>query len=407
MTVTIRPKKLMGEIDAISSKSAAHRTLIAAALANEPTKIYTNALSDDIMATLQCLRAFGCEIQEKGNVISVSPFNSTNHSPNLDCIESGSTARFLLPVAAALFESFTMTGCGRLPLRPFAPLCSELVRHGCKISSDTLPMTVCGKLRRGDFYIPGDISSQFISGLLLSLPLLEVDSRIILTTPLQSSAYVDMTLATLCDFSVSIEKTEYGFFISGGQIYKSPQEATIEGDWSNSAFFLCMNALGCDITVKGLNDLSAQGDKSVMQILDSLKISGGDVRIDLTQIPDLGPVLAVVSALRIGRTEIYGGERLKAKESDRLNTTYTMLKALGADIEVTNDGFIINGVSSLGGGVVDGCGDHRIVMAAATAAVACKNPVTILGAEAVNKSYPLFFEHYKALGGDADVIYDR
>jgi 3-phosphoshikimate 1-carboxyvinyltransferase len=415
----ITPSRLSGTLDAISSKSFAHRLLICAALADRPTRISLNGFSDDINATIRCLKAMGCGIVVQDNALLVEPLGKQRPpSVVLDCGESGSTARFLLPLAAHLFESFTLTGSGRLPGRPFAPLCSALTGAGCSFDNDTLPLTGTGKIRAGDFSIAGDVSSQFISGLLFALPLLDGDSSVALTTPLQSVGYVDMTIEVLALFGIEIEMRECGFGVKGNSRYRSPGEAKTEGDWSNAAFFLCMGALGGEVSLRGLSPKSTQGDREVIDILRrfgantntgdaSCTVTAGTLRaisIDASQIPDLVPVLAVVASVAQGETRIFNAQRLRIKESDRIKSTFDLLSGLGADVRITEDGLEIRGKEKLAGGTVDGSGDHRIVMAAATAACACENPVVVRGYEAVNKSYPSFFGDYRAMGGAADVV---
>jgi len=415
----ITSSRLSGTLDAISSKSFAHRLLICAALADRPTRITVNGFSDDINATIRCLKAMGCGIVTQDGALLAEPLGKTRPSSVvLDCGESGSTARFLLPLAAHLFENFTLTGSGRLPGRPFAPLCRALAGAGCSFDSDTLPLTGTGKIQAGDFSIAGDVSSQFISGLLFALPLFDGDSHVVLTTPLQSSGYVYMTIEVLALFGIEIEKDERGFFVKGNQCYKSPGEVKAEGDWSNAAFFLCMGALGGEVSLRGLSPRSTQGDREVIDILrrfgantntgdGGCTVTAGSLRaisIDAAQIPDLVPVLAVIASVAAGETKIFNAQRLRIKESDRIQSTFDLLSGLGADVRITEDGLEIRGKEKLVGGTVDGSGDHRIVMAAATAACACENPVVIRGCEAVNKSYPSFFDDYRAMGGVADVV---
>jgi len=413
------PSRLSGTLNAITSKSFAHRLLICAALADRPTRIGLNGLSDDINSTIRCLEAMGCRIEAQDGALGVEPLGKPRPpSVVLDCGESGSTARFLLPLAARLFDSFTLNGSGRLPGRPFSPLCKALADAGCSFDSDTLPLTGTGKMRPGDFPIEGDISSQFISGLLFALPLLDSDSSVALTTPLQSTAYVDMTIEVLALFGIEIERREWGFRVKGNQTYISPGEAQAEGDWSNAAFFFCMGALGGEVSLQGLTPQSTQGDREVMDILrrfganTNTSESGCTVtaeplcaiNIDASQIPDLVPALAVVASVAVGETKIFNAQRLRIKESDRIKSTFDLLSRLGADVRITGDGLAIRGKERLRGGTVDGAGDHRIVMAAATAACVCENPVVIRGCEAVNKSYPSFFEDYRAMGGVANVV---
>jgi 3-phosphoshikimate 1-carboxyvinyltransferase len=390
-----------------------------------------NRLSEDILATARCLEAMGCKISIRNSQNGKSsaaddPFTSLdiepmlNHRPasvSLDCGESGSTARFLLPLVTHLYKNFSMTGTGRLPGRPFAPLCDALATAGGSFSGSTLPMTGAGPLRAGAFSLPGNISSQFISGLLFVLPLLDGESRIRLTTPLESAAYVDMTREALRLFQINVMNDASGFVIPGNQRYITPGNAAAEGDWSNAAFFLCMGALNGDISMRGLSMGSSQGDKAVIEILrrygaqveigesDShsvINVSTQNLRgieIDASQIPDLVPVLAVAAAAAQGETRIFNAGRLRMKESDRIQSTYDLITALGGDARITEDGLVIRGKEKLAGGTVHSANDHRIVMAAATAACVCRGPVVIRGWEAVNKSYPTFFEDLAKMGG--------
>lgn len=423
MNVLVNPARLSGKVDAISSKSYVHRLLICAALADRETNIKIKGMSEDILATIHCLKAMGCGIDSN---LKVTPINEpADTSVVLNCGESGSTARFLLPLVSYLFDSFTLTGEGKLPSRPFSPLCRALEKAGCSFSGDRLPLDGRGKIKAGDFYIEGDISSQFISGLLFVLPLLDGDSRIVLTSPLESAAYVDITIEVLKLFGINAEPFDHGFKVKGNQSYRSPGEVTAEGDWSNMAFFLCMGALGGSVKVSGLSKHSAQGDKGVIDVLkrfgvetvftEDLSSATGSVsaetafemrgtEIDASPIPDLIPVLSVVASVSSGKTRIFNAKRLRLKESDRIESTYNMLSSLGADISITEDGLLIRGKEKLNGGTVDAAGDHRIVMSAAVAASVCENPVKIIGAEAVNKSYPSFFEDLKSIGGSCDVV---
>ncbi|MBQ3038156.1 MAG: 3-phosphoshikimate 1-carboxyvinyltransferase [Clostridia bacterium] len=395
MDITITPKKLSGKVCAVASKSFAHRIIIAAALSDKPTKIYLNTTSEDIEATLDCMEKLGAKVQKSDGYILITPIKETI-TPVLDCNESGSTARFLLPVSAVLCDSFEMIGKGRLPERPFTPLINEMRKKGVEISNDLLPFKVTHRLCGGEYQIAGNVSSQYITGLMLALPLCSESSKIILTSPLESKAYVDITIEVLGLFGINIEETENGYRIEP-QKFISPGEIKVEGDWSNSAFWIVANKLCGNISVDGVNYQSTQGDMKILEILD-------DDVIDAKEIPDLVPILAVCACAKKGKTLITNAERLRIKESDRLNAVTTVLNALGADIRELPDGLEINGTGELHGGECDGFGDHRIVMSAAIASVICKSKVTIHGAEAVNKSYPTFFEDFKRLNGDF-VIY--
>ena len=400
MNVVITPSPLSGAVRVPASKSTAHRLLIAAALADGPTRISISAMSRDIEATAACLRALGAGIEAEGDALKVSPIAEIPAEVTLDCGESGSTLRFLLPVAAALGAKSTFIGHGRLPQRPNAPLVEALRAHGAAIDNGLLPMAVSGPLTGGLWTLPGDVSSQYVTGLLFALPLLEADSVIRLTTPLASAAYVDMTLQALRQFGIDIEGMADGWRIPGRQRYRTPGEAVVEGDWSAAAFWLAANALGASIDVRGLGPDSVQGDRAVTALL-------GQDTIDATHVPDLVPALAVAAASRPTRTVITGAARLRLKESDRLQSVADMLAALGHGVAITPDGLIIDGgppqPCEAPVRTVDGANDHRIVMAAAVAAAHADRPVRVTGAQAVEKSYPDFFRDFEALGGNAHV----
>ncbi len=400
MNVVITPSPLSGAVRVPASKSAAHRLLISAALADGPTRIAIGSTNRDIEATAACLRALGADIEAECDTLVVSPIADVPAEVTLDCGESGSTLRFLLPVAAALGAQATFIGHGRLPQRPNAPLVEALRAHGAVIDNGLLPMAVSGPLTGGLWTLPGDVSSQYVTGLLFALPLLEADSVIRLTTPLASAAYVDMTLQALRQFGIDIEGMADGWRIPGRQRYRTPGEAVVEGDWSAAAFWLAANALGASIDVRGLDPDSVQGDRAVSALL-------GQDTIDATHVPDLVPALAMAAASRPTRTVITGAARLRLKESDRLQSVADMLAALGHGVAVTPDGLIIDGgppqPCEASVRTVDGANDHRIVMAAAVAAAHADRPVRVTGAQAVEKSYPDFFRDFEALGGNAHV----
>ncbi len=400
MNVIITPGALAGRVRVPASKSAAHRALICAALADGPTTIRISALNRDIEATIACLTALGADIRREADALRVTPVARVPEDALLDCGESGSTLRFLLPVAAALGARCRVVGRGRLPQRPNAPLTNALRANGASVDSDLLPMALSGRLRSGRFELPGDVSSQYISGLLFALPLPDGDSQITLTTHLESAAYVDMTLAALARFGIRVEPIGGGWRIPGGQRYRSPGEIEVEGDWSAAAFWLAANAIGADVRVEGLNQDTAQGDRAVIRLL-------GRAEIDASNVPDLVPALAVAAAHRPGRTVIAGAARLRLKESDRLESVARLLRALGHGCRVTADGLEIDGGAPTPCAeairAVDGANDHRIVMAAAVAAAHADRPVRVTGAEAVEKSYPDFFRDFRQLGGRVDV----
>ena len=405
MNAIITPAKLAGTVCAPASKSAAHRALICAALADGPTAIRINALNRDIEATLACLAALGAGIRRDGERVEVSPIPTGASAPRagveLDCGESGSTLRFLLPVVCTLGVDAKVVGRGRLPQRPNAALTDALREHGAHVDGDAPPMRLGGPISAGRWALPGNVSSQYVTGLLFALPLLSGDSEIVLTTKLESAAYVTMTLQALAAFGVRVEPTEAGCWrVPGGQRYQSPGMLEVEGDWSAAAFWHAANALGADIRVEGLNPASAQGDRAALELL-------GRPRIDASDVPDLVPALAAAAARLPQTTVITGAARLRLKESDRLATTAAMLRSLGHGCEITEDGLIIrDGAPEPCDDPVrdvDGANDHRIVMAAAVAAAFADRPVRVRGIEAVEKSYPDFFRDYTELGGQIHV----
>ncbi len=418
MDITVSSANISGCISAIPSKSDAHRALIAAALADKPTEISLDSVSLDIEATIGCLKALGADITRKGPLCKVAPISSKTVGPVLDCNESGSTLRFLIPVAAAYSKSPHFVGHGRLSERPLLPLISAMEKRGCSFSASKVPLTVGGALEAGLFSLPGDISSQFISGLLFALPTLSGKSEIVLTSPLQSSSYVDMTIDTLKKFGIEIVSTEKGFSINGNQSYKSPGNYNVEGDWSNAAFLLTAAALGGEITIDNLSLCSKQSDRDIIKILQKFgaEISFGEdfitvkkgssmpFDIDIAQCPDLFPIAAILACGAKGKSTLYNAKRLKLKESDRINSTLSLITALGGRAEADEDSLTVYGSMRLFGGSVSSFNDHRIAMAAAVASVICDNPVTVADFQAINKSYPDFAAHFKKSGGQIYVI---
>lgn len=387
MNVTILPGTLKGAVTPPSSKSQTHRAVLALMLAQGEGKLSNLAVSQDIQATQDCVAALksGQPAQADG-------------LPLLDCGESGSTLRFLIPVALAVRGGGHFTGRGRLMERPQGPYIRLFEEKGILWKQEGACLTVAGQLEPGVYALPGNVSSQFITGLLYALPLLSGDSRIVLTTPLESRGYVDMTLDMLRRFDIKVEEQEDGFLVPGNQTYQA-RDLTLEADWSGAAFWYAANFLGAQVDIQGLNPDSVQGDRQIGTLYWKLA-RPGDVDIDLSQCPDLAPPLAVMAAVRKGTTRFVNAGRLRIKESDRLETIACTLNALGAKAQVREDTLTLEGLDHLKGGTVDGCNDHRIAMMAAVAAVACKESVTILGAECVKKSYPRFWEDYTALGGE-------
>jgi len=410
MDVVITPSPVSGAIRAIASKSYAHRALICAALADNDSFIRLNTVSKDIEATAECLISLGAFISREDGVTRVKPINVIKNE-TLFCNESGSTLRFLLPVAAALKDKSVFTAAGKLPERPLSPLKEEMERHGVSFSQG-FPLEINGRLQSGEYVLEGNVSSQFVSGLLFALPLLSGDSIIKLIPPVESKPYIDMTVEVLRQFGIEITEGINSYSVPGNQVYK-PCDYTVEGDWSNAAYFLAMG-----IRVTGLDINSSQGDRAFLEIMHSLganidyqgeflylktdSLHGGN--INAKNIPDLVPLLATVAATAKGKTVITNAGRLRLKESDRLISTFEMLKGLGANIEKTDDGFIIEGKERLDGGTVDSFNDHRIVMSAAVASLKCDKEVCIKNAIAVAKSYPAFFEDFNSVGGNAQCL---
>jgi len=421
MEIKITPRKLEGTIEAMPSKSHAHRLLIARKLSELQGEALEGGIevppfSDDIEATMACISQLD------------------KNTPYLECRESGSTLRFLLPVVMALKSSATFLGTGRLPDRPLSPLKEEMERHGCRFRMGSNKNTdrfkeicsVSGRLTPGDYALAGNVSSQFITGLLFALPLLDADSTITLTTELESAGYVNMTLDVLQAFGIEVDvsETEGGYLkytVPGNQIYREKPGITLDGDWSNAAFWLAAGSLSGDITVTGLRLESSQWDKEILTILDRMGadldiepqvdgtvsirsrasiLKGADV--DVGQTPDLMPILAVLMAFSEGTSMITHAERLQFKESNRLKAIYSVLYNLDADISYGGDWLSFTGKAFLEGGHVDSYGDHRIAMAAAVATCLCREPVYLSNPIAVTKSYPDFYNDFTALGGEIE-----
>ncbi len=405
MDIRIEPSQLRGTVDIPASKSCAHRALISAALAEGISVISGVSMSKDIEATIGAMTALGAEFSVDGTTVTVSGISSRMDKAVIDCNESGSTLRFVIPIAAALGTDSRFIGRGRLPQRPIDIYTRALGKNGVKFLTETMPYDITGTLKGGIFEIEGNVSSQFVTGLLFALPLLEGNSEIRLTSHLESRPYVDITIDILRRFGITVESSENGFRIVGGQKYK-PYDYRVEGDYSQAAFFYVANALGSEVNIANLVPDSVQGDRKILEILNETCYNGsiGCYRADCSDIPDLVPILAVLGAFGSGESVIYNAQRLRIKESDRLVTTAAMLNELGGDVAVTEDGLIIRPTGRMHGGTIDSAGDHRIVMAAAIAATKTDGAVIIRGAEAAEKSYPDFFKDYIHLGGKANVI---
>lgn len=408
-----------GTVNVPPSKSDVHRAIICAAMANGVSRISPVALSNDIKATIGCIKALGADAVLENNVLTVDGTNMyKNKTALLDCGESGSTLRFFIPIAAVGNINATFVGKGKLPQRPIGIFTEALPKAGtvCKTEGG-LPLEIKGQLKSGIFEIPGNVSSQFITGLLLALPILEGDSEIVLTSPLESVGYIAMTIRTMKQFGVNIQATEKGWHIKGGQSYKTC-DYTTDGDWSQAAFFMVLGAVSGKVTVKGVAKDSTQGDKKCAEILarfgakvtqldNEVTVEKGELKaitIDASQIPDLVPVLSVCAAFAKGTTKIINAERLRIKECDRLKATAELLNNLGGKVKELSDGLEIAGVSSLKGGNVNGYNDHRIVMSAAVCAARSDEDITATFAMSINKSYPDFYIDYNSIGGKANVL---
>ena len=408
MNVTIRPQKLCGTITPPPSKSQAHRLIIAAALADGESVLSNVAFSQDILATLSCMEQLGARWEKiDGSTIRVqglaagAPVLQKDGMPHFDCGESGSTLRFLIPIALAVAGGGVFSGRGRLMERPQKPYFDLFEEKGISWEQKDGTLTVRGTLESGTFLLPGNVSSQFFTGLLYALPLLDGASRITATTALESESYIAMTMDALkgCGVAVDVLEGKQGsFFVPGAQRY-APTQRRVEADWSQAGFWYAAMALGNLVDVTGMSENSRQGDQVVADAFVKLCRSG-DVELDVADCPVLVPPLAAMAAVRKGTTSIVHAARLRIKESDRLSAVTAVMNALGAHIEELHDGLVICGLETLCGGVsVDACNDHRIAMMAAVAATRCKEPVTIEGAECVRKSYPNFWEDYEMLGG--------
>ena len=404
MNIEIQPSKLVGTVKIPSSKSMAHRMLICAGLSKGISKIEGINFSKDIHATISVMEALGAKFEKQEHSVIVTGIREIPATAFANCCESGSTLRFLIPVAAALGVETTFIGQGRLPERPITPYVRELSKKNINFLDyqNTMPFVIKGRLEHGKFELEGNISSQFISGLLFALPLLREDSEIILTSPLESKPYVDMTIDCMQQFGVCVKEIENGYHVFGTQHYHA-KNFQVEGDFSQAAFFYVANAIGNQVILQNIPEKSMQGDRKIIEIIEQMcynKNTEQDIfKIDARDIPDLVPILAVLATFAEKPTRIFGAERLRIKESDRLETTANMLNTLGGNVKIFSDGLEIQPVEKLHGGVIDSAGDHRIAMCGAIAATRATEPVTILGAECVDKSYPNFFEDYIKLKG--------
>lgn len=452
----VAPSSLHGAVPAIASKSVAHRALILAACGNRPMQISCATTSQDIEATIRCLNSLGAQISSSNGVLTVVPLPRTKdgllrqdcRGALLDCGESGSTLRFLLPVCCALGACASFTGQGRLPERPLSPMRELLEDAGCQLdAAGVWPLGTAGVLELDIAQLSGSVSSQFATGLMLACAVSGRSLHLHLTPPVESVPYIAITCDVLRSFGVHASMdaldSEAGLQITiqppqragepgkaGAGLVHSLDSYTVEGDWSNAAFWLCAGAIGSHaISVQGLNPASSQGDRAVLDILQRFgaricqtgqtvtvapsQLSG--ISIDAADIPDLAVPLALVAACATGQSQIVNAGRLRAKESDRLSSLAGLLARLGVKVEEEPAGLRIHGLGSPGGpaqpaqalfeaATVDSCNDHRMVMTAALASLRAKGPVCIRRAQAVEKSYPQFFDDFRALGGRVEVV---
>ena len=418
----IYPSNLKGEVKIPPSKSMAHRAIICAALSDGLCIIENIDYSDDIIATIDAMNSLGAKIVKHKDYIEVIGAYGSDEKPQetriIDCNESGSTLRFLVPISLLFKGSSKFIGRGNLGKRPLTTYYNIFERQGIEYSYEegNLNLVINGELNPGTFEVEGNVSSQFITGLLFTLPLLKEDSKIIITTEMESKGYIDLTLKAMSDFGVEIINNNYReFIIKGNQKYKA-RNYRVEGDYSQAAFFLCADSLGNDVLCKDLDLNSLQGDKEVIDILERMNVifnandigvkgtTNGELAstvIDGSQCPDIIPVLTSVAALTKGTTEIINAGRLRIKECDRLAAVTSELNKLGAKIIEKEDGLVVTGVEKLQGGVeVWSHKDHRIAMTLAIASTRCEEPIVIKDYECIAKSYPNFFEDFKALGGN-------
>lgn len=420
--VKINPNKLEGKINIPPSKSLSHRAIICAALSQGESLIDNLIFSDDIDATCEAMRALGAKIEKtSARSLKISgKFPLEIKEEVLDCKESGSTLRFLIPISLLAEGKVEFQGQGKLVSRPLATYYNIFDQQGIEYKNNKgeLPLQLEGSLKPGEFEVEGDISSQFISGLMFTLPLLDGDSKIVIKGELESKGYVDLTIDMLEKFGIKVINKDYKeFIIEGGQKYEA-RDYRVEGDFSQAAFWLVAGMLGEKIDCRELDLDSLQGDKAILDLIlemgGSLDMKASSVLakkshtkgivIDASEWPDIVPILTVLAAFSQGQTKIVNAARLRIKESDRLKAISTELNKLGADVKELEDGLVINGGKALNGGKVDSWNDHRIAMALAIASIKCQGELTITNSDVVNKSYPHFWEDFKSVGGDIDEL---
>ncbi len=404
-SVKISPKKLTGKVCVPPSKSAAHRALFCAALASGESTISNLSYSQDILATLSASECLGATVAREKSTVTTKGMCKEKNLDNvlIDCNESGSTLRFIIPIALAIGGKFAVTGRERLLERPLDDYYKIFDKQGIFYKKENDRIYFEGKLTGGIYELSGNVSSQYITGLLFALPLLEDDSEIVITTPLESSGYINMTLEALERFGVEIKTSDdlRHFYIKGNQTYK-PYDYTVEGDYSQAAFYYVANAIGNNVEICGLSNVSTQGDKAILEVIELMKTQKCERTIDVSQIPDLVPIMAVLAVQTEGITNIVGAARLRIKESDRLSAITKELTMLGATIDEFEDSITIYGKTDFCGGVVDSHNDHRIAMSLAIAATVANGDIVITGADSVRKSYADFWDKYCELGGSLE-----
>lgn len=402
--ILIHPSKLKGKIDAISSKSFAHRALILAGLCDEHTNIYINEFSKDINVTIEALKNLGVEIEKNENFVKINPPKEKREDSTIYMYESGTSLRFFTGVCTHFSKNTKIIGEKRLGQRPNLELINNLRKHGLKISSDKIPYSIKGKLGSGEFEFLENKSSQYISSIMLAACKLSGKTYIKLNQKPESIGYIDITRKVLKDFNVEVKKENHSYYMENSQI-KSPKNYYVEGDWSNAAFFYGANLINSHIKIKNLNEDSLQKDREIVEICKKIKKckrENKQLTIDISQIPDLCPIVAVLLTILDKKSHIVNGKRLRLKESDRLESTKKTLNNLGAKCEIVGDGLEISG--KIIGGEVDSFNDHRIVMAASIASLMAKDDIIIKNYKAVNKSYPSFFKTFEKLGGKIEYL---
>ena len=434
--IKIMPRQLHGNIKGISSKSFAHRALFCASQADKPTKIYLPDICDDVLATISCLKSLCTTFRFEKNYVTVIPknfvennFQSTKsyavdrkifdnkrkNNPIFDARQSGTTLRFIMPFAMSVIEDAIFTASNSLVSRPISQIMQVMKSNGVEFTSNNLPIRALKKFVFDKIAISSDISSQYVSGLLLSSALQESDVELKVLGDVKSKPYIDMTVKVMEDFGIKIDKIEDGYIVHSKGDYFSPLNYKVEMDYSAAAFFIVAGAFSEEgICLEGFDKNSLQGDKSILRIIekyganvkfldDKIYISSGEKRplkLNVKNIPDLVPILAVLACSCQDRSIFVETDRLKFKESDRVKSTLDLVNSLGGRAYSGDNFIVIDGLGNLKGGFVKTYNDHRIAMAASIASIICKEPVLIEDEKVVSKSYATFYEDFNSLGGN-------